>query len=159
MVRTCSSRTMELHRRPSVLIGKKTWVGSRCFLCLLVMDAAITVGLKWLPTSFCMVSTGRTPTCSLPVSYTHLDVYKRQAGAYRPRPFTQDCTSSSEGLERKRTPSCQSPVPASSASSVPLSPRPELAEVQKGITVLPVKSLASTKPLTGQAAMPHQIGN
>lgn len=31
---------------PSVLIGRKTWVGSRCFLCLLVMDAAITVGLK-----------------------------------------------------------------------------------------------------------------
>ena len=35
---------------------------------------------------------------------------------------------------------------------------PELELVQKGITVLPEKSLASTKSSTGQAAMPHQMG-
>ena len=60
--------------------------------------------------------------------------------------------------EEKRCPSSQSPVPAMSASSWPLSPRPELELVQKGITVLPEKSLASIKPSTGQAAMPHQMG-
>lgn len=32
------------------------------------------------------------------------------------------------------------------------------AEVQKGMTVLPVKSLALTNVSTGHAAMPHQIG-
>lgn len=31
-------------------------------------------------------------------------------------------------------------------------------EVQKGITVLPLKSLSVTKLLTGHAAMPHQMG-
>ena len=36
--------------------------------------------------------------------------------------------------------------------------RPEEEEVQKGITVLPVKSLAFTKLLVGQAAMCHQMG-
>lgn len=40
----------------------------------------------------------------------------------------------------------------------PLSPMPLLAEVQKGMTVLPVKSLALTNVSTGHAAMPHQIG-
>ena len=52
----------------------------------------------------------------------------------------------------------QSPVPARSASRVPLSPIPDEEEVQNGITVLPVKSLFSTKLSTGHAAMPHQIG-
>ena len=33
-----------------------------------------------------------------------------------------------------------------------------LADVQNGITVFPVKSLAFTKVLTGQAAIPHQMG-
>ncbi|MCI8330033.1 MAG: hypothetical protein HFG02_10720 [Oscillibacter sp.] len=37
-----------------------------------------------------------------------------------------------------RWPSCQSPLFAISASSRPLWPRPEEAEVQKGITVLPL---------------------
>ena len=31
-------------------------------------------------------------------------------------------------------------------------------EVQKGVTVLPVKSMAFINELTGQAAMPHQMG-
>ena len=66
--------------------------------------------------------------------------------------------SVSATLLRNRWPSCQSPVPASSANSSPLSPRPEEEDVQKGITVFPVKSLALMKLSTGQAAMPHQMG-
>ena len=50
------------------------------------------------------------------------------------------------------------PVPAASANNSPLCPSPEDAEVQNGITVLPLKSLASTNVFTGQAATPHQIG-
>ena len=34
----------------------------------LVMAAAITVGLNRLPKSFCTISTGRTPPCSLPTT-------------------------------------------------------------------------------------------
>ena len=34
----------------------------------LVIAAAITVGLNRLPTSFCTISTGRTPPCSLPTT-------------------------------------------------------------------------------------------
>jgi hypothetical protein len=67
-------------------------------------------------------------------------------------------TSLSDAPDKKRIPSCQSPVPASSAKRVPLSPSPEDDEVQHGITVLPVKSFAFTKPSTVHAAMPHQIG-
>ena len=55
-------------------------------------------------------------------------------------------------------PSSQFPVPATSSNSSPLSPSPEEAEVQKGITVFPVKSLAAIKLSTGHAAIPHQIG-
>lgn len=76
----------------------------------------------------------------------------------RLRLSSHSCTSPSLTLERKRIPSCQSPVPASSASSCPLSPKPELAEVANGITVLPVKSFASTNVSTGHAAIPHQMG-
>ena len=77
---------------------------------------------------------------------------------YSPRPSTQDATSSSLTPDRNLCPSCQFPVPAISARSCPLSPMPEEAEVQKGITVLPVKSLFSTKESTGHAAIPHQMG-
>lgn len=77
----------------------------------------------------------------------------------RLRLSSHSCISPSLTLERKRIPSCQSPVPASSASSCPLSPKPELAEVANGITVLPVKSFASTNVSTGHAAIPHQMGN
>lgn len=75
-----------------------------------------------------------------------------------PRDLTQSVTSCCVTAEGKRWPSCQSPVSASAASCVPLSPMPLLAEVQKGMTVLPVKSLALTNVSTGHAAMPHQIG-
>ena len=61
-------------------------------------------------------------------------------------------------LKGTALPQAQSPVPAISASKAPLSPMLELEDVQNGITVLPVKSLAVTKALTGHAAMPHQIG-
>jgi len=50
-------------------------------------------------------------------------------------------------------------VPAFWASSLPLLPSPELEDVAKGITVFPVKSFASINLSTGQAAIPHQIGN
>ena len=39
---------------------------------------------------------------------------------YRPSPLTQDCTSSLETPEENRWPSCHSPVPAMSASKLPL---------------------------------------
>ena len=77
---------------------------------------------------------------------------------YSPSSSTQACTSAASTPERNLIPACQSPVPARSAKSCPLSPMSEVEEVQKGITVLPVKSLASTKVSTGQAAMPHQMG-
>ena len=77
---------------------------------------------------------------------------------YSPSPFTHSCTSASSTLDRNLIPSCQSPVPAISANSCPLSPSPEDAEVANGITVLPVKSLFSIKESTGHAAIPHQIG-
>lgn len=78
--------------------------------------------------------------------------------SYSPSSSTQAWISASEAPERNRMPSCQSPVPASSASRFPLSPMPDEEDVQKGITVFPVKSFASTKVFTGHAAMPHQIG-
>src|SRR5699024_113650 len=59
--------------------------------------------------------------------------------------------------EENLWPSIQSPVPAMSASSLPLSPRPELKLVQNWITVLPETSSASTKPSTGQATLSHQM--
>ena len=55
---------------------------------------------------------------------------------------------SNDALEENLFPSCQSPEPANSASSVPLCSMPEEAEVANGITVFPVKSLAFTKPST-----------
>ena len=78
--------------------------------------------------------------------------------AITPKSCNQLVTSLSDALERNLCPVSQLPSPAISASSLPLSPRPELDEVQKGTTVLPVKSFAVIKPLTGQAAMPHQMG-
>ena len=44
------------------------WVGSRAFPVWEVMAAAMTVGLWRLPVSFCTMSTGRTPPCSLPTT-------------------------------------------------------------------------------------------
>ena len=46
----------------------------------------------------------------------------------------------------------------SAASSFALSPTPDEAEVQNGMTVLPLKSFALTKLFTGHAASPHQMG-
>ena len=50
-----------------------------------------------------------------------------------------------QGLQGRR------PIGCWSAGRRPLSPIPELAEAQKRITVLPVKSLARTKLSTGQS--------
>ena len=60
--------------------------------------------------------------------------------------------------EENRCPACQVPVPAIWASWSALLPRPEEAEVAKGITVLPVKSLPFKNVFTGHAAEPHQMG-
>ena len=81
-----------------------------------------------------------------------------QAYCSSPSPDTQFLTSSSDTPELKRIPSCQSPPPAFSSRSSPLSPKPELAEVQNGITVFPAKSFVSTKLSTGHAAIPHHMG-
>ena len=66
--------------------------------------------------------------------------------------------TAAETPEENLCPSSQLPVPAISASSSPLCPIPEEEEVAKGMTVFPVKSLASTKAFTGHAAFPHHMG-
>ena len=93
----------------------------------------------------------------MPYTLPHISEYY-VLNNYSPSPFTHSWTSASSTPDRNLCPSCQSPVPAMSARSCPLSPNPEDAEVANGITVLPVKSLFSTKESTGHAAMPHQIG-
>lgn len=55
-------------------------------------------------------------------------------------------------------PSSQVPVQAIFSRLVPLFPRPELEEVQKGTTVFPVKSLFLMKLFTTHEASYHQIG-
>lgn len=67
-------------------------------------------------------------------------------------------TVSSETPEENLFPSTQFPVPATSFTSFPLSPKPELADVQNGTTVFPVKSFTSTNPFTGHASIPHPMG-
>ena len=46
--------------------GMELYMGALSFW--LVIAAAITVGLKRLPTSFCTISTGRMPPCSEPTT-------------------------------------------------------------------------------------------
>ena len=72
--------------------------------------------------------------------------------------LTQSSTVCVFADELNRWPSFQSPVVASFARLLALEPSGELADVQNGITVLPLKSLARTKAFTGHAASPHQIG-
>lgn len=74
-----------------------------------------------------------------------------------PSSSTHACTSEADAFERNLCPSCQSPVPAISSNRLPLSPIPDEADVQNGITVFPVKSLSFTKLSSGHAAIPHQI--
>lgn len=71
---------------------------------------------------------------------------------------TQSVASAVGAEAAKRWPSSQSPVPARSARVPTLPPMPELADVQNGTTVLPAKSLASAKVLSGHAASPYQMG-
>lgn len=63
-------------------------------------------------------------------------------------PSTQSRTSDSVTPDENLLPSSQLPVPASFLRSSPLSPKPELDEVQNGITVLPLKSKLSKKVKT-----------
>ena len=65
------------------------------------------------------------------------------------------CISESDAPELNLCPSFQFPELASSCSNFPLWPKLDEAEVQNGITVLPVKSLSLTKVSTGQTAIPH----
>lgn len=66
--------------------------------------------------------------------------------------------SLSDGLDENLCPVSHLPPLASFSNSFPLLPISEEADVQKGITVLLVKSFALTNVFTGQAAIPHQIG-
>ena len=67
-VRTCSSKMMESLISPEPWAFTAMWVGRLALSFWLVMAAAITVGLNLLPTSFCTMSTGRTPPCSEPTT-------------------------------------------------------------------------------------------
>ena len=67
-VRICSSRITESLGRPLPCAASAIWVGSLALPSWEVMAAAMTVGLWRLPVSFCTMSTGRTPPCSLPTT-------------------------------------------------------------------------------------------
>ena len=77
---------------------------------------------------------------------------------YNPRLSIHELISDSDAPPWNRFPSFQSPVPVISSRRLPLSPIPEVAAVQNGMTVFPVKSFSFTKLSTGHAAIPHQIG-
>lgn len=77
---------------------------------------------------------------------------------YNPRLSIHELISDSDAPPWNRSPSFQSPVPVISSRRLPLSPIPEVAAVQNGMTVFPVKSFSFTKLSTGHAAIPHQIG-
>jgi len=66
MVRSCSNNTKDFLFNPSTFII--TCVGISDFSFLLVIAATIVVGLCLLPISFCMISTGLSPPCSLPIT-------------------------------------------------------------------------------------------
>mgnify|MGYP007090054804 CR=1 FL=1 len=66
--------------------------------------------------------------------------------------------SEDDGLEEKLFPSSQVPPVVIFFKSLSLSPIDEDDDVQKGITVLLVKSLFLTKAFIGHAARPHRIG-
>lgn len=80
--------------------------------------------------------------CALAVLLSNLSQLRIGKNSYSARPSlsTQSCTSDSETLERNRSPSSHSPVPAISSRSLPLSPIPKEDDVANGITVLPVSS-------------------
>ena len=59
---------MESLGSPQLRAEREIWVGSRAFPVWEVMAAAMTVGLCRFPVSFCTMSTGRTPPCSLPTT-------------------------------------------------------------------------------------------
>ena len=77
---------------------------------------------------------------------------------YGSSPSTQLCSPESDTFAPKRVAGRKVPVPASSPSVSPVRPAPLLAEVQKGITVTPVKSWLSTKLHRMRGASPHQMG-
>ena len=133
----------EDHRRgPYVMLSEQT--RHRFHSCRAIVGKEETPPLIQCPncshtTTGRMLQAGTLSYIKAQIFYPSLDSFCRSTGG-------------------KRWPSSQVPVPAASASSLPLSPKSELEEVQKGITVFPVKSLASTKPSTSHAAIPHQMG-
>lgn len=68
MVRICSNNTTESLGRPCRSPSRAMWVGSFALPVRDVMAATIMVGLYLLPMSFCKISTGRIPPCSLPTT-------------------------------------------------------------------------------------------
>lgn len=72
--------------------------------------------------------------------------------------FTHSFIIFSFSFELNLLPSSQVPVSLRLFSFFTLSPKGLDADVQNGITVLPVKLFSLTKLFTGHAAMPYQIG-
>ncbi|GEM_PF-6161396 len=68
MVRICSNKMTESLGKSYSAADRGMCVGSFALFICDVMAAQMTVGLYLLPTSFCMISTGRIPPCSLPTT-------------------------------------------------------------------------------------------
>ena len=68
IVRICSSNMTLSRVSPQLAPVSSMCVGRRAFPVCEVMAAAITVGLWRFPVSFCTISTGRMPPCSLPTT-------------------------------------------------------------------------------------------
>lgn len=68
IVLTCSRSTTLSFASPDASALSGMCVGRFAFDCWLVIAAAITVGLKRLPTLFCTIKTGLTPPCSEPTT-------------------------------------------------------------------------------------------
>ena len=68
IVRICSSKTIDSLSSPSKFFTS-VCVGNFAFVCVLpVIAAMMTVGLNQLPVLLDMISTGRVPPCSEPIT-------------------------------------------------------------------------------------------
>ena len=68
IVLICSAKITESLFNPQVLQSTSICVGSFALLVCDVIAAAITVGLYLFPKSFCIITTGRIPPCSEPIT-------------------------------------------------------------------------------------------
>lgn len=67
-VLSCSSSATDAFFSPDSPSRSSICVGNLAFVSRLVTAHAIIVGEYLFPTSFCIISTGRTPPCSLPIT-------------------------------------------------------------------------------------------